>query len=267
MITVTSAQLNIWIATLIWPLTRILGLIAVAPLFGNSAVPLQVKVGLSILIALIVAPMVPALSAQDPMSLTGLLILAQQLVIGLAMGFAMRMVFAAVEMAGELTGLTMGLGFATFFRSAVPGQIVRHQPVSGAVDDPDFFLSVNGHLMLLSALVESFTTLPISAAPFGSGGLNQLVMRGSGIFSAGLQIALPIIAALLITNLALGILTRAAPQLNLFGIGFPITLTVGFVLIGLALPYMTTPIERLLQEGIELVRSMPGASVAPPLRQ
>ncbi|MFC3109599.1 flagellar biosynthetic protein FliR [Undibacterium arcticum] len=266
MITVTSAQLNIWIATLIWPLTRILGLIAVAPLFGNSAVPLQVKVGLSILIALIVAPMVPALSAQDPMSLTGLLILAQQLVIGLAMGFAMRMVFAAVEMAGELTGLTMGLGFATFFDPQSQG---RSSAISQflALLMTLIFLSVNGHLMLLSALVESFTTLPISAAPFGSGGLNQLVMRGSGIFSAGLQIALPIIAALLITNLALGILTRAAPQLNLFGIGFPITLTVGFVLIGLALPYMTTPIERLLQEGIELVRSMPGASVAPPLRQ
>ena len=266
MITITSAQLNTWIAAMIWPLTRILGLIAVAPLFGNRSVPLQVKVGLGVMIALIVAPAVPPLSAQDPMSLAGLLILAQQLVIGLAMGFAMRMVFAAVELAGELTGLTMGLGFATFFDPQTQG---RSSAISQFLSllMTLIFLTVNGHLMLLSALVESFSILPISDAPLGTVGINQLVMWGGRIFSAGLQISLPMIAALLITNLALGILTRAAPQLNLFAIGFPITLSLGFVLIGIALPYMTTPLERLLQEGIELVRSVAGASISTPIRQ
>ena len=252
MITITSAQLNTWIAAFIWPLTRVLGLIAVAPIFGNRAVPVQVKVGLGIAISLIVAPVVPALPALDPMSLAGLLILAQQLVIGLAMGFAMRMVFAAVEMAGELTGLTMGLGFATFFDPQSQG---RSSAISQFLSllMTLVFLAVNGHLMLLSALVESFHSLPVSSAPHGIGGLNQLVMAGGLVFSAGLQLALPIIAALLITNLALGILTRAAPQLNLFGIGFPITLTVGFALIAIALPYLATPLSHLLQEGIELV--------------
>src|SRR4051812_32296345 len=115
MITLSSAELNTWIAGFLWPLTRILGLIASAPLFGNLAIPVRVKVGLGIMLALVIAPTVPAMPAADPMSFAGLLILTQQLLIGLAMGFAMRIVFAAVEMAGEVAGLTMGFGFATFF--------------------------------------------------------------------------------------------------------------------------------------------------------
>jgi len=115
MITITSAELNTWIAAFIWPLTRILGLISAAPLFGNLTVPIRAKLGLGVMLSLIIAPNVPSLPALDPMSLPGLLILTQQLIIGLGMGFAMRIVFAAIEMAGELSGMTMGLGFATFF--------------------------------------------------------------------------------------------------------------------------------------------------------
>src|SRR5712692_8670447 len=122
MISVSNVQLQIWIASLIWPLTRILGLIMAAPLFGNVSVPAQVKIGLGIMLTLIVVPTVTNLPAVDPMSLTGLLILAQQFVIGLAMGFAMRIVFAAVEMAGAITGMTMGLSFATFFDPQSQGQ-------------------------------------------------------------------------------------------------------------------------------------------------
>ena len=115
MISVTSAELNTWIAAFLWPLTRIIGMISVAPLFGNVSVPARVKIALGIMLALIISPTVPALPALDPMSLPGFLILAQQLIIGLAIGFAMRITFAGVEMAGEITGMTMGLGFASFF--------------------------------------------------------------------------------------------------------------------------------------------------------
>lgn len=255
MITVTSAELNLWIASFLWPLTRIMGLIAVAPLFGNASVPARLKIGLGVMLALIIAPTVPSLPAMDPMSLPGLLILTQQLIIGLAMGLAMRIVFAAVEMAGEITGMTMGLGFATFFDPQSRG---RSSAISQflALLTLMVYLATNLHLVLLSTLANSFTTMPISELPLGGHMFQQLTSWGGRIFSSGVQLSLPIVAALLITNISLGILTRAAPQLNLFGIGFPITIGVGFIMIGLTLPYLATPLDLLFQEAIGMIRQI-----------
>ncbi|AWL06370.1 flagellar biosynthetic protein FliR [Massilia oculi] len=258
MLTLTSAEINTWIAALLWPLSRILGLIAAAPLFGNAGVPLRVKVLLGVFLALVIAPLVPAVPAVDPTSWAGLLILVKEMIIGLAMGFAMRLVFAAVEYAGEVASQTMGLGFAVFFDPSTRG---RSSAVSQfmALVATMAFLAVNGHLVLLEALAESFFTMPITETPFSSNAALELVRWGGRIFSAGLQIAMPIIAALLITQVALGILTRAAPQLNIFGIGFPITLGVGFLTLSLALPYLSAPIVNLFNQGIEATRSLPRA--------
>ncbi len=265
MITLTTAEMNTWIAALLWPLTRILGLLAAAPLFGNSSIPVPAKIALGVVLASIMAPAIPALPAIDPMSMAGLLILIQEMLIGLAMGFAMRIVFAAIEMAGEISSLTMGLGFASFFDPLTKG---RSSAISQflALVATMAFLAVNAHLVLLSALHESFTTMPISATPMSASAPYELVRWGGHIFSAGLQLSLPIVAALLITQVALGILTRAAPQLNIFGIGFPISLGVGFLVLSLVLPYMAGPFQKLFNEGIEASRSIPrsGANRAPP---
>jgi flagellar biosynthetic protein FliR len=256
MITVSSADINMWIAGLLWPLTRILALIAAAPILGNTAVPARIKVMLGVMLAVIVAPSVPAAPAVDPMSLAGLLILAQEMLIGLAMGFSIRIIFAAVEMAGEISSLTMGLGFATFFDPNTRGRSSAISQFLSLVATMAF-LAVNAHLVLLSALVESFSTLPVSASPIYGGGFKQMADWGGKIFSTGVQLSLPIVAALLITNVALGILTRAAPQLNLFGIGFPITLGVGLLVIAMTLPYLATPLQNLFLDGIERARLMP----------
>jgi flagellar biosynthesis protein FliR len=250
MLTLSSAELNTWVAAFLWPLTRILGLIATAPLFGNLSVPVRVKLGLGIMLTLVIAPTVPAMPATDPMSFAGLLILIQQLVIGLAMGFAMRIVFAAVEMAGEIAGLTMGFGFATFFDPQTRG---RSSAIAQflALLTLMLFLALDIHLMLVATLVESFVSLPISATPTGGSGFRDVASWGGLVFSSGVQLALPLVAALLLTNIALGVLTRAAPQLNLFGIGFPVTLGAGFVVLALVLPYLSTPIERLFHQGLE----------------
>ncbi|QJD89390.1 flagellar biosynthetic protein FliR [Duganella dendranthematis] len=256
MLTVSSADINMWIAGLLWPLCRIMALIAASPLLGNSAVPASVKLSLGVMIAAIVAPAVPAWPATDPMSWAGLLIVMQEMLIGLAMGFSIRIIFAAVEMAGEISSLTMGLGFATFFDPTTQGRSSAISQFLSLVATMAF-LAVNGHLVLLSALVESFSTLPVSAIPVYGGGFKQLADWGGMIFSVGVQLSLPIVAALLITNVALGILTRAAPQLNLFGIGFPITLGVGLLVIAMTLPYLGMPIQNLFLDGIERARLMP----------
>ena len=259
MLTLTSGEMNTWIAALLWPLTRILGLIATAPLFGNTAVPVSVKAVLGILLAMIIAPAIPALPAADPMSLAGFLILLRELLIGLAMGIVMRIVFAAIEMAGEVASMTMGLGFASFFDPLTAG---RSSAVSQflVLVSTMVFVAANYHLVLLQALAESFITMPVAATPLAGGAPLELARWGARIFSAGLQLSLPIVAALLITNIALGILTRAAPQLNLFALGFPITLAVGLLLVSLSLPYLATPIQNLINQGIEAARLLPRAA-------
>lgn len=256
MLTLAASDINAWIAGLLWPLTRILGLISSAPIFGHASVPVSVKVILGVLLALVIAPTVPAVPAADPMSYAGLLILVQELLIGLAMGFSMRLVFAAVEYAGELASSTMGFSFASFFDPSTQGRSAAISQFMSMVATMAF-LAVNAHLVLLAALSESFISLPISATPLSLAAPLELVRWGSRIFSAGLQLSLPIIAAILIVNVALGILTRAAPQLNIFGIGFPITLGVGMLTLSIALPYLGTPILNLFNEGIEAGRRIP----------
>lgn len=248
MISVSSAYLQAWVIGLFWPLVRVLGVISTAPIFSNNAIPKRVKLGVGIMLTLIIMPTLPPIPPFEIYSLQGLRILIQQLVIGLAIGFSMRLVFSAIDLAGQLIGMSMGLGFATFFDHQSQGQ-------SAAVNQflmllaMLIFLSLDGHLMIVTAIANSFISMPIS---LDYGGINpmKIAMWGETIFRVGLLLALPAVTALLITNMALGILTRAAPQLNLFAIGFPITLTVGFVVLALSLPGMLKPIENFIEQAV-----------------
>ena len=200
------------------------------------------------MLTLIIMPTLPPIPPFEIYSLQGLHTLIQQLIIGLAIGFSMRLVFSAVDLAGQLIGMSMGLGFATFFDHQSQGQ-------SAAVNQflmllaMLIFLSLDGHLMIVTAIANSFISMPIS---LDAGSINpmKIAMWGETIFRVGLLLALPAVTALLVTNMALGILTRAAPQLNLFAIGFPITLTVGFVVLALSLPGMLKPIENFIEQAV-----------------
>ena len=196
-------------------------------MLGHASVPQATKVGLAIFISLVLAPVLPPLPTVEPASAAGILIGVQQLLIGLAIGFTLRIALTGVEAAGQLIGLQMGLGFAVFFdpqtsaQTAVVGQFLGLFAILT-------FLSMHGHLMVINALARSFSTLPISAEPVNPGGLRLLADWGGEDFRTGLLISLPVVAALLIANIAVGILTRAAPQLNIFAVGFPLTLAAGF---------------------------------------
>jgi len=261
MVSISSELLQTWIISLLWPLTRVLGVMATAPIFSHNSIPMRIKLGIGIVFTLIMMPTLPPLPQFEIFSFQGLLILVQQLVIGLAIGFSMRLVFAAVDLAGQLIGMSMGLGFSTFFDPQSQGQ-------STAVNQflillaMLIFLSLNGHLMIVTAMANSFITMPIA---IGGSGVNpmKIALWGETIFSAGLLLALPVVAALLITNMALGILTRTAPQLNLFGIGFPITLSIGFLVLALALPGMLKPIENFIEQGISNMHQVAAPAVAP----
>lgn len=255
MISISSELLQTWVVSLLWPLTRILGMIMVAPVFSHGAIPKRVKIGLGVLITLIVIPALPPLPKVDIFSLQSLAILVQQLMIGAAIGFSMRIVLTAVEMAAQLISMTMGLGFASFFDPQSHGQSTAISQFFGILAVL-IFLSLNGHLIVISSLVDSFVSLPISAEWTTGIDTIKIAYSGEKIFSAGLLLALPAVTALLITNMALGILTRTAPQLNLFGIGFPITLSIGFIVIALAMPDMLKPTQHLLEEGFGMMKQV-----------
>jgi flagellar biosynthetic protein FliR len=222
----------------------------VAPVFGHRAVPARVKIGLGIFITLIVAPTLPPMPDVGLGSWHGLFILVQQLLIGIGIGFIMRIVFAAVDAAGEIVGLQMGLGFASFFDPQSASQtlvLARFFNMLAVL----IFLAVNAHLLLLGILTESFQTLPIGTQPLSSGGFYNLAAFGSTVFAVGLQLSLPLIAILLMTNLSLGILTRSAPQLNIFAIGFPITLGVGLLVLHATMPIFVPQLEQVLRNGLD----------------
>lgn len=266
MITFSGAELNAWIALLFFPLTRVLAFFAVSPLFSNTAAPVRIRLVTGIAVTLGILPLVPALPAVDINSGEGLWMIAREMSVGLAMGFAMRIVFAAFIMAGEQIGFQMGLGFAVFYdpqNTAQTAVIAQYFSLLTIL----IFLSLNGHLMMLATLAQSFQAIPISTQPLPAEVWSGLVLFGSKIFSAGLLLALPVTVALLITNLALGVLTKAAPQLNLFAIGFPITLVVGFLVLSSSLSYLLPPIQALFEDGIRMMLAPAGTAISgPPLR-
>jgi flagellar biosynthetic protein FliR len=243
--------LNLWLATFIWPFVRILALVGSAPILGNPGVPVRVKIGLAFILTVVLAPVLGPVPQVEPGSAIGLLIMAQQIVIGVAIGFAMRIIFTAVEMAGQIAGMQMGLGFATFFDPQNAAQMPVVGQFLGLVATL-VFLALNGHLLLIEVLVQSFKVLPVAVPPYSVSGWRVLVGWGGEVFLAGLLLSLPIMAALLITNLALGIMTRAAPQLNVFSVGFPITLAAGFVVLAIAMSYFAPLFERLLHDGLQM---------------
>lgn len=249
MISIGSAQIDAWIAAFIFPLARILAFVATAPLWSTTAIPQRTRLMLGLAIALAIAPALPTMPAVEAASLTGLWIMFQQMLVGIGMGFAVRIVFAAFDMAGEFIGFQMGLGFATFYDPLRGSQTPVIAEFFGLVALL-LFLSMNGHLLYLATLAQSFVAIPISAIPLAAGSWLNLAELGSKIFSAGLLLSLPVVIALMITNIALAVLTRAAPQLNIFALGFPLTLLGGFFALAISLNYLAAPMQAIFEMGL-----------------
>lgn len=250
MISLSTAEINAWVVAFFFPLARILAVFAAAPPFDHPALSTRVRLLLGLAISMAIVPVLPGAPPLDPASGTGLLILAQQLLVGFAMGFAIRLVFTAVDMAGHLISLQMGLGFATSYDPQTAGQtaVISEFMVLLALL---VFLAINGHLMVVATLAHSFTVLPIGTQGFAADSWVKLANAGAIIFSSGLLLALPIIVALMISNLALTTLSRAAPQLNLMAIGFPLTIALGFAALMVSLSYLGAPLQQLFEYGLE----------------
>ena len=253
MITIASADLNAMIAAFIFPLARILALLSAAPPYNSGSLPRRARLILGLAITLAIAPGLDNLPAIAPASGIGLLVMAEQMLIGYAMGFSLRLIFSAIDLAGTVFSTQMGLGFATSYDPMSTSQTPVVSEMIGILALL-MFMAIDGHLMVLSTVAQSFRALPIGVLP-GSASWANLANAVAIVFSAGLLLALPIITALLITNTALGILGRVSPQLNLIVIGFPVTIALGFAALYVALPYLIQPLLQLFETGL---RSMLG---------
>jgi flagellar biosynthetic protein FliR len=245
-ISFTEAQVLAWITPLLWPFLRALALFSALPLLGTRTVPARVRVALAALIALAAQASLPAPPVVALDSWLAFQLVAQQLVIGISLGFAVRLVFAAIEMAGEVVGLQMGLNFAGFFDPVTATQTTASSRFFGAIVGW-LFVVINGHLLVIAALVDSFRAFPVGDAPFAF--VQQALPHqwGAQIFATGLWIALPMVAMLTFVNLVLGVISRVAAQINVFAIGFPVTLGVGLVGILLTLPLLQQPFTMALE--------------------
>lgn len=249
MITFSSVDFNAWISLYLYPLVRIFALLATAPPFNNAALPRRLRLILGLAIAMAIAPLVPPPAGIAPGSGAGMALLAEQILIGAAMGFVLRLVFATVSMAGDIIGLQMGLGFATFYDPQNTAQTPVVSEFLGLLASLTF-LAMNGHLMVIATLAESFQVLPIGGDFPNAATFTNIARMGSIVFATGVLLSLPVLASLMVTNIALGVLTRAAPQLNLFAIGFPLTLSGGFLILILCMNYLSQPLLELFETGL-----------------
>ncbi len=248
-------ELLAWINAVLWPFVRIGALLLAAPLFGARTVPVRARVLLALTLALIVAPGVDVPADTQPLSAAGALLLVREVVIGASMGFLLQLVFGAMAMAGEIVALSMGLAFA----SMVDPERGVSVPLVGqyfVIFATLLFLTFDGHLALLTLLVESFQLLPPAATGLPAGGFWQLVGWGSAMFEAAVFVALPASAALLVASVSMGLIARSAPQLNIFAVGFPMTLVLGMVTLLLVMPSLPLQLEQVLDSAFTLSRSM-----------
>jgi flagellar biosynthetic protein FliR len=241
-----EAQLLQWVVPLLWPLLRLLGLFTAAPVLSMRVIPARVRIGLALLVALCAQPPMPVVPLDSVMALA---MVAQQVVVGLSIGFAARVVFTAIEFAGEIIGLQMGLNFASFFDPTTGGQATATARFFNTMA-AWLFVIANGHLLLTGVVVASFERFPVSDRPLDLLMELQPQVWGAELFRLGLWLALPTVAMLTFVNLVLGLISRVAQQLQIFSIGFAVTVSVGLFGLMLTLPMLQMPmmliVERLL---------------------
>lgn len=248
---VTSAQIAAWAGLVFWPLVRILALISTVPVFSHRAIPIRAKVALGVAIALVIAPMVPSPPLQQTVDAVFFETLVRNALVGATLGFSIRILFAGVELAGQFIGLQVGLSYGGFFN---PEATDTDNPVGNFISMMVLllFIAIDGHLMIIYGLRQSFEVFPIAGEASRSLDFLALANLGAQVFSISLSISLPILAVMLLINVVLGVMARVSSQLNLFAVGFPVTLCAGMMVLFLFIPHLEGPIRATLERTLSI---------------
>ncbi len=258
MIELSSAELSRWVASYLWVLFRIASLLMTMPVLGTQLLPVRVRLYFALALTLLIAPQVGEVPLLDALSLSTWIVIGEQILIGAAMGFSLQLLFQVHVLAGQIIAMQMGLGFAsmndpsTGISVAVVAQVFTMLVTL-------LFLAMNGHLVVLEVLAESFTTLPIGDS-LGRMDLQALVLRFSWVMAAAILIGMPAITALLIVNISFGVMMRAAPQLNIFSIGFPLTLVFGLFIMWVMMGNVLGQYQELASDALIWLRGLVRAS-------
>jgi flagellar biosynthesis protein FliR len=253
----TYPQIESWIGSAFWPFLRIGACLMVAPMFGASYVPPRIRIVLAGAMTLVALPMIPRADGMTVLSADGVITTVEQIVIGVALGFALQLMFDALTLGGQILANGMGLGFAFNIdplRGVTTPALGQFYTLLGIL----VFLALDGHIALIQTLITSFQGLPVGPVGLSAGALHSLADWGDELFLGALRVALPGMTALLVVNLAFGVTSRAAPALNLFAVGFPVTLIFGFVIVLLGLPGLQSVLTDLLSAAFQFMGMLVG---------
>lgn len=251
----TDQQIAQLVQQYMLPFIRIGSLLMVMPVIGTRVVSARVRLTSAFVITLIVVPLLPPLGIQQPLSLQTLLYGVQEMAVGVSLGFAFQVIFHVFVLAGQYMAMKMGLGFASMND---PTNGVQTTVISQyfLILVTVLFVCSNGHLILIEMLVNSFQTFQPTRFRFQPDTAFRIVELGSWLFASALVIALPVLTSLLVINIAFGVMSRAAPQLNIFAVGFPFTLICGLALIWLGLQSFMVNYNTVFVEGFEFAREL-----------
>lgn len=249
-----ETQLWLWLIAMVRPGAAFVA----APIFGAPAVPVQIRIILSLAIGMAALNSVTiTLPPAGVVSFAGIGLVAGEVLAGLALGFTLQIAYAAAFVGGETIANAMGLGFSTM----VDPQSGAATPVVGqflSILATFLLLAMDGHLMLIQFIVESYRALPPGGGLMPNAAIHDLVWFGGSMFGAGVTIALPVAFALILIQIVMGVLARSAPALNLFAVGLPATLMGGLVLLAIAAPVLAESITEALNAALDMARQLSG---------
>nr|WP_314875846.1 flagellar biosynthetic protein FliR [uncultured Pseudomonas sp.] len=254
MLELTDAQIGTWVATFMLPLFRVTAVLMTMPIFGTKMLPARVRLYAALAITVAIVPGLPPMPEFDPLSLRGLMLGGEQIIVGALFGFSMQLLFQAFVIAGQIVAIQMGMAFASMV-DPVNGVNVAVVSQFMTMLVSILFLLMNGHLVVFEVLSESFTTLPVGNALMAQH-FWEMAGRLSWVFGAGVLLILPVVTALLVVNVSFGVMTRAAPQLNIFSIGFPLTLVLGLGLFWVGLADILSHYQALASDALQWLRDL-----------
>lgn len=239
--------------TMMWPFLRIGAMLLAVPILSIDAVTVRIRVLFTLVLTAFVYPLVdwPVI---DPVSAAGLFEIFNQILIGVFMGLFLQIVTASVVLGGQAIANSMGLSMATMVDPGLGSVPLVSQFL--LILATLIFLGVGGHILLIGILLMSFETFPVGVAFIGQAQFGDFIEWSSMIFLGGVLIALPVLVALLLVNIGVGIVSRAAPSLNIFAVGFPVFFLTGYAVLIISLPGIGARVQWIWMQGIERIKDL-----------
>ncbi|WP_115719461.1 flagellar biosynthetic protein FliR [Gallaecimonas mangrovi] len=251
-------EITAWLGKVWWPFLRVGAVLWTMPVFGDLLQTPQVRILLALAISVVMMPMMPAMPAVDPFSFTALTLAIEQIIFGLLLGFMVQMLFTVMTMLGQILSLQMGLAMGVM-NDPVHGDSV---PLIGqllSILAAFLFFALNGHLVVLDVLVQSFYTWPPGDSLYQLS-LNRVILMMGWVFGSALLLAMPAVVAMLIVNLGFGVMNRSAPSFNIFALGMPLGMMLGLICLLLTLAEVPTRFSEFTDYALDQMRLVVGGT-------